>query len=465
MKPFPNENFMLHSETARALYTKAAKDAPVYDYHCHLSPKEIYEDRRFTSITEVWLGGDHYKWRLMRAAGLPERLITGDAPDREKFMAWASVMPKLLGSPLYHWSHLELYRYFGIDAPLSPATAGAIYDRCGAMLQTNGFSARGLIERSNVAALCTTDDPADGLHYHKLLAEEGFPAEVLPAWRPDAALSIEKADFPQYIARLKAADGGAADTIGGLCGILKRRMDHFAANGCRLSDHGMADIPFRPVTEEEADAVYQKALRGEPLSDTETEGYKTFLLAFLGKEYARRGWAMQLHLGVTRNRNSRAFKALGADTGFDGIGGAVSVDKLYSFLDMLDAEGALPKTVLYSLNPGDNAALDVLAPAFPGEGVRSKVQHGAAWWFNDNARGMREQLQSYAEQGVLGNFIGMLTDSRSFLSYARHDYFRRILCDFIGERVEKEEYPQDWETLTEIVEGVCWKNAKEYFGF
>ena len=228
---------------------------------------------------------------------------------------------------------------------------------------------------------------------------------------------------------------------------------------------GRRSLSVRPVTEKEADAVYQKALRGEPLSDTEAEGYKTFLLAFLGKEYARRGWAMQLHLGVTRNRNSRAFKALGADTGFDGIGGAVSVDKLYSFLDMLDAEGALPKTVLYSLNPGDNAALDVLAPAFPGEGVRSKVQHGAAWWFNDNARGMREQLQSYAEQGVLGNFIGMLTDSRSFLSYARHDYFRRILCDFIGEMVEKEEYPQDWETLTEIVEGVCWKNAKAYFGF
>ena len=465
MKPFPTENFMLHSDTARALYTQTAKDAPIYDYHCHLSPKEIYEDRRFHSITEVWLGGDHYKWRLMRACGVPERLVTGDGSDQEKFMAWASVMPKLIGSPLYHWSHLELYKYFGIDSPLTPATAGLIYDHCGAMLATSGFSARGLIERSNVAALCTTDDPADDLRYHKLIADEGFSTEVLPAWRPDAVLSIEKDTFPRYIETLRASDGGEAGDIVTLTALLSRRMDHFTASGCVLPDHGMADIPFRPVTEAEANAAYQKALAGTPLSSDAIEGYKTYLLRFLGKEYARRGWAMQLHLGVTRNRNARAFAALGPDTGFDGIGGPISIDKLYSFLDSLDAENALPKTVLYSLNPGDNAALDVLCPAFPQEGVNSKVQHGAAWWFNDNARGMREQLQSYAEQGVLGNFIGMLTDSRSFLSYARHDYFRRILCDFIGEMVERGEYPEDREAITAIVEGVCWKNAKEYFGF
>ncbi len=465
MKPFPAPGFMLHSEAARALYENCAKDAPIYDFHCHLSPREIEEDRRFTSITEVWLGGDHYKWRLLRACGVPERLVTGGAPDREKFLAWAEVMPRLIGSPLYHWSHLELYRYFGIDTPLSPATAGMIYDHCNAMLQTKGFSARGLIERSNVAALCTTDDPADDLKSHQAIAASGFPVSVLPAWRPDNALSIEKAGFPQYIARLRAADGGDASGFGGLCALLARRMDRFGAAGCLLSDHGMADIPFRPVTEKEVDAIYRKALRGEPVSEAEAEGYQTALLSFLAKEYAGRGWAMQLHLGVTRNRNTRAFQALGPDTGFDGIGGPVSTGKLYSFLDMLDAEGALPKTVLYSLNPNDNAALDVLAAAFPGEGVRSKVQHGAAWWFNDTARGMREQLQSCAEQGVLGNFIGMLTDSRSFLSYARHDYFRRVLCDFTGGMVQRGEYPEDWESLKTIIEGVCWKNAKEYFGF
>lgn len=466
MKKFMDDDFLLRTQAARDLYHEAAENAPIIDYHCHLSAQEIAQDKRFKSITEVWLGGDHYKWRLMRADGTPERLITGDADDKEKFRAWASVMPRLIGSPLYHWSHLELKKYFGIDAPLTPATADLIYDRCEAMLHTGEFSARQLILRSNVNALCTTDDPVDDLYWHGEIARSDFPVKVLPAWRPDRAVSIEKDDFVCYIRKLGEVSGIAVDSFDALKTALTARMDHFAAMGCVLSDHGMDALPWEPVSGEEADRIFRARLDGAKLNEKEEDAFKTALLLFLGAEYHRRGWVMQLHMGVTRNRNTRAFAALGPDTGFDGISDQISIGNIYSFLDALDQEDALPKTILYSLNPQDNAALDVLIGAFQrpaGEHV-AKMQHGSAWWFNDHQDGMRAQLSSLAAEGVLGNFVGMLTDSRSFLSYARHDYFRRILCDYIGGLVENGEYPADKETLLGIVEDICWRNASRYFG-
>lgn len=466
MKEFMDADFLLNTQAAKDLYHLAAENAPVIDYHCHLSAQEIAEDKQFQTITEVWLGGDHYKWRLMRADGIEEALITGDGDDQEKFRAWASVMPRLIGSPLYHWSHLELKKYFDIDVPLSPATADLIYDRCNAMLQTREFSARQLILRSNVKALCTTDDPVDSLKWHQVLADSDFPVLVLPAWRPDKAVAIEKDDFTAYMKTLGEAAGVQIDSFSALQEALKIRMDHFAAQGCVLSDHGMDGLPWEPVSEEEADRILRAKLSGKMLTSSEENAYKTSLLSFLGREYSRRGWVMQLHLGVTRNRNSRAFSELGPDTGYDGISDPISIGNLYSFLDALDKEDSLPKTILYSLNPQDNTALDVLCGAFQRPVGRhiSKIQHGSAWWFNDHKDGMRAQLASLAAEGVLANFVGMLTDSRSFLSYARHDYFRRILCDYLGELVEKGEYPADKETLMEIVQDICWKNAERYFG-
>lgn len=466
MKPFLNEDFCLSGETAPILYHRFAEKAPIIDFHCHLSPEEIATDKRFSTITEVWLGGDHYKWRLMRADGVPEKLITGDGDDREKFRAWAGVMPRLIGSPLYHWSHMELKKYFGIDFPLTPENADYVFDKTAAMLATGDFSAKKLIERSNVKALCTTDDPVDDLHWHQQIRSDGFPVKVLPAFRPDRVLSPEKPDYPDYVETLENAAEIKIDSLESLFAAIRARMEHFSCEGCVLSDHGMADIPFRPVCDEEADRILKKRLGGQMLTADEEESLKTTLLLFLGKEYARLGWAMQLHLGVTRSRNTAAAKALGPDTGFDGIGSPITPDKLYRFLDALESEGALPRTVLYSLNPNDNALLDVIAGCFQSDcGIAhmSKIQHGAAWWFNDHKDGMTDQLRSFAAEGVLGNFIGMLTDSRSFLSYARHDYFRRILCNYLGNLVDAGEYPADPAALQTIVEDICWKNAERYF--
>lgn len=466
MKKFMDTDFLLGTQAAKDLYHSAAEYAPVIDYHCHLSAREIAEDKQFKTITEIWLGGDHYKWRLMRADGVDEKLITGNGDDREKFRAWASVMPRLIGSPLYHWSHLELKKYFDIDIPLSPITADLIYDRCNAMLQTKEFSAQQLILRSNVKALCTTDDPIDNLYWHQVIVDSHFPVSVLPAWRPDRAVSIEKEDFTAYISQLSEVAGVQIDSFSALKTALKARMDYFAAQGCILSDHGMDGLPWEPVSEEEADRILRARLSGTPIHAAEENAYKTMLLSFFGREYSLRGWVMQLHMGVTRNRNSRSFSKLGPDIGCDGISDQISIGNIYSFLNALDKDDMLPKTILYSLNPQDNAALDVLAGAFqrPVGPHISKLQHGSAWWFNDHKDGMRAQLASLAAEGILSNFIGMLTDSRSFLSYARHDYFRRILCDYLGNLVENGEYPADKETLTEIVKDICWRNAERYFG-
>ena len=459
MKPFMNQDFLLTTETAKHLYHDIAEGMPIIDYHCHLDPKEIYEDRRFENITQVWLGGDHYKWRLMRSAGVDERFITGDASDREKFQKWAETLSLAIGNPLYHWSHLELRSYFGYDGVLNGETAETVWNLCNEKLQT--MSARRLIEDSNVNALCTTDDPADSLEWHaKIAADESFSVKVLPSFRPDKAVSIEKADYLEYLRRL-----GEITSFAQLAEVLKERLALFVSLGCRVSDHGLDAVPFTPATETEVEAIFQKRLSGELPTETEAKQFKTALLLALGREYQRLGVVMQLHFGVIRDNSKRVFKALGPDAGVDSIGDPVSIRELAAFLNALDETGELPKTILYSLNPNDNAALVTVMGAFQtGEAV-SKVQHGSAWWFNDHRRGMIDQLETLAADGYLAGFVGMLTDSRSFLSYARHEYFRRILCELVGGWVVNGEYPNDDAALRRIIRGVCFDNAAAYFGF
>ena len=457
MKPFMNLDFLLTTETARHLYHDIAADMPIIDYHCHLNPQEIYEDRRFENITQVWLGGDHYKWRLMRSAGVDERYITGDASDREKFQKWAETLSLAIGNPLYHWSHLEVRNYFGYDGVLNGDTAEEVWNLCNDKLQT--LSARKLIEGSNVKALCTTDDPADSLEWHKKIAgDASFGVKVLPSFRPDRALGIEKADYPEYLKRL-----GEITSFSQLAEVLKERLAFFVSLGCRVSDHGLDAVPFAPATDAEVEAIFQKRLHGELPTAHEAKQFKTALLLALGREYHRQGVVMQLHFGVIRDNAKRVFRALGPDAGVDSIGDQVSIRDLAAFLNALDETDELPKTILYSLNPNDNAALVSVMGAFQtGEAV-SKLQHGSAWWFNDHRHGMIDQLTNLAAGGYLAGFVGMLTDSRSFLSYARHEYFRRILCDLIGTWVENGEYPNDDDALKVIVEGICYSNAKKYF--
>ena len=452
-----NSDFLLSTETARHLYHDYAEGMPIIDYHCHLDPKEIYEDRRFENLTQVWLGGDHYKWRLMRSAGVAERFITGDASDREKFQKWAETISLAIGNPLYHWSHLELRNYFGYDGVLNGDTAEMVWNLCNEKLKI--LSARKLIMDSNVQVICTTDDPADSLEWHKKIAEDkSFSVQVLPSFRPDKALGIEKADYPDYLNRL-----GEITSYAQLLDMLKTRLTFFVSLGCRVSDHGLDAVPFAPATDEEVEAIFQKRLGGALPTALEAKQFKTALLLALGREYHRLGVVMQLHFGVIRDNSKRVFKALGPDAGVDSIGDAVSITDLAAFLNALDETDALPKTILYSLNPNDNAAIVSVMGAFQtGEAV-SKVQHGSAWWFNDHKRGMIDQLTNLAAGGYLAGFVGMLTDSRSFLSYARHEYFRRIFCDLIGAWVENGEYPNDDHALRTIVEGVCYTNARRYF--
>ena len=451
-----NQDFLLTTETARHLYRDFAAPMPIIDYHCHLNPQEIFEDRRFENITQVWLGGDHYKWRLMRSAGVDERFITGDATDREKFQRWAETLSLAIGNPLYHWSHLELKNYFGYDGVLNVDTAEAVWNLCNEKLKT--MSARKLIAESNVKALCTTDDPADSLEWHqKIAADESFSVKVLPSFRPDKALGIEKADYLSYLERL-----GEIRSFAQLAAALKDRLAFFVSLGCRVSDHGLDAVPFAPASDADIEAIFQKRLGGAMPTAQEARQFKTALLLALGREYHRRGVVMQLHFGVIRDNSKRVFKLLGPDAGIDSIGDAVSIRDLAAFLNALDETDELPKTILYSLNPNDNAAIVSVMGAFQtGEAV-SKVQHGSAWWFNDHRRGMIDQLTNLAAGGYLAGFVGMLTDSRSFLSYARHEYFRRILCGLVGTWVENGEYPNDDAALRRIIRGVCCENAERY---
>ena len=456
MKTIINDHFLLQTKTAQKLYHAYAEPQPIIDYHCHLDPKQIAEDHRFSDIGEVMLAGDHYKWRAMRSFGVDERYVTGNATWREKFRAFAETIPYCIGNPLYHWTHLELTRYFGIDEPLTPESADRIFDRCTALLQTDGYSARGLMERSNVKVVCTTDDPADTLEYHKQIRESGFSVKVLPAFRPDKVVNIHKDTFLPYLEKIGVKD--YAD----LKAWLSSRMDFFHENGCRLSDHGLDFIPYR---EGDAARIFDDVLNGKTPTEEETEIYMTDLLLFFGKEYSRRGWCMQIHVGALRNNNTRMYRALGPDTGFDSIADGSLAAPLARFMDALDQEQALPKTILYSLNPNDLYALGTLMGCFQGAEVKSKIQLGSAWWFNDQKDGMEAQLKALGNLGVLGGFIGMLTDSRSFLSYPRHEYFRRILCNLFGEWVEQGLYPNDVETLGRIVSDICYGNAERYFAF
>ena len=466
MTPFMDENFLLRNEPARILYHDYAAGMPILDYHCHLNPQEIYENRQFENLTAIWLGGDHYKWRLMRAGGVEEKYITGDAPDREKFQKYAEVLSRAIGNPLYHWSHLELQRFFGWNGYLTPDNAQEVWEHCNALLQQEDFRARSLIERSNVRLVCTTDDPADSLIWHeKLAADNSFEVKVLPAWRPDKALNIEKPDFAAYIEKLGDAQGVKIASYEELKDVLDARMEHFHAHGCRLSDHGLEYAMYRPVDDEEAARIFEKRLSGAQVTRDEELGYKTALLTHLGRRYAQRGWAMQLHYGCLRDNNRAMYARLGPDTGYDAINNTSPSGELAGLLNALAETDELPRTLVYSLNPMDDDAIDSILGAFQQGPDVCKVQHGSAWWFNDQKQGMEKQLTSLANKGYLAGFVGMLTDSRSFLSYPRHEYFRRILCNLIGTWIEEGEYPADYALWGGVVQDIAYNNAERYFRF
>ncbi len=466
MKQFMDKDFLLSTDMAKTLYHDYASQVPVLDYHCHINPQEIAENRKFENITQVWLGGDHYKWRQMRSNGVEEKYITGDASDREKFQKWAETMPKLIGNPLYHWSHLELKTYFGYEGYLNGDTAEEVWNLCNEKLQQDSMTVRNIIKQSNVTLICTTDDPIDSLEWHKKIKEDDtFDVQVLPAWRPDKAMNIEKPDFAAYMGKLSAASGIEVKDLASLKEALKNRMDFFSASGCSVSDHGLEYVMYFPADDAEVDAILKKALAGEALTKEEQAKYKTAFMLFVARQYNRLNWVMQLHYGCKRDNNAYKFQQLGPDTGFDCINDYTPCAQLADFLNALSSTDEIPKTIIYSLNPNDNASIGTIIGCFQGPGVAGRIQQGSAWWFNDHKTGMTDQMTSLANLGCLGNFIGMLTDSRSFLSYTRHDYFRRIMCELIGGWVDNGEYPADMKSLKEIVEGISYYNAVKYFGF
>jgi len=460
---FLSKDFLLRTETAKQLYHGYAAAMPIYDYHCHIDPKEIWEDRRFCNLTQLWLGGDHYKWRILRSNGVDEFFITGDAPDREKFQKFAETLPRCIGNPMYHWCHLELKFFFGYEGVLNAETAQEVWELAERKLAEDPtLSARGLVLKSNVAMIGTTDDPCSDLHWHKLLAESDFPVKVCPSFRPDPALNLHKPGFAAYIDRLAEASGMEIRSAADVKKALTARIEYFRENGCRAADHGLDYVMYQPATDEQVENAFRKAMDGQVLTLEEQEGYQTAMLLHCGREYARLGIVMQLHFSCMRNPNSRKLALLGPDTGFDSMAVTDSCGPMYALMDAWEKDGQLPKTILYSLNPADDQWLDTLCGAFQGE-VPGKIQHGSAWWFNDNKVGMTNQLISFGNLGILGNFIGMLTDSRSFLSYVRHEYFRRILCDLLGKWVENGEYPNDLVYLGSLVQDICANNAKRYF--
>jgi len=464
MKTFMDRDFLLTTDTARTLYHEAAEPMPIFDYHCHLNPREIYENIQFRNLSHLMLGGDHYKWRAMRSAGVPEENICGSGSDWDKFAAFAGMLKYAIGNPLYHWTHLELRRVFGITDILNAASARAIYDSANAMLDTEDFRCRRLIEKMNVKLICTTDDPCDDLRYHKLLAQDdSFKAKALPTFRPDKALHIGKEGFAEYLAQLGEIAQTDTATLPGVIRALWTRLEYFHAAGARISDHGFESIHHTPPDEALANQTLQKALVGMEISPHEAAAYQTVLCLALGRMYHARGWVMQVHIGAMRNNNRRMFRRYGPDSGFDSIADRETAHGLSRLLDGLDVTEQLPKTILYCLNPKDNYVLGAMLGNFQG-GVPGKIQLGSGWWFNDQRDGMVEQLKALANLGLLGHFVGMLTDSRSFISYPRHEYFRRILCELVGGWVENGEYPNDMEILKALVEGICYKNAVRYFG-
>ncbi|WP_219833913.1 glucuronate isomerase [Paenibacillus sp. R14(2021)] len=468
MKAFMGKNFLLQNETAKRLYHDYAAGMPIIDYHCHLSQQDIYENRTYNNLTEVWLYGDHYKWRAMRANGVEEKYITGGegVGDYERFLAFARTVPMTLGNPLYHWSHLELRRLFGIEELINEANAPVIWAKANAKLQGGGYAVRDFIRNAGVEVVCTTDDPADSLEHHALLAQEpdlGF--RVLPSFRPDKALEINRPTFLEYLGKLGESAQLELNSYDDLLHALEARARFFHAVGGRVSDHALDYVPWAETTREEAASIFAKALEGGGVTLEEERKYKTYTLLFLGRLYAELGWSMQYHINAHRSNNTRRFAELGPDTGFDSIGDSPVAVPLVRLLDRLDQDDQLPRTIVYSLNQTDNNVLAALIGSFQGGGIPGKIQLGAAWWFNDTKDGMLEQLKALGNMGLLGRFIGMLTDSRSFLSYTRHEYFRRIFCSLLGEWVENGEAPDDAELLRELVQGVSYGNAKAYFRF
>lgn len=464
MKPFLDQDFLLSTETAKKLYHEVAEQMPIIDYHCHINPQEIAEDRKFDNISHVWLGGDHYKWRVMRAAGTTEDKVTGDADDREKFRAFAATMPQLIGNPLYHWSHLELQRGFGITEPLTPDNADEIYDKCNEILK--GYSARSLMEKFNVKAICTTDDPVDDLHWHELIAaDESFSIKVLPAFRPDKAVNIEKPGFDAYIRKLSGVVGRELTSAEDVAAALCERIAYFSAKGCLCADHGLDYCMYAAPDSAAANEAFALAMAGKKPDQALADAYKTLVTIACAKKYTELNWVMQIHFGCLRDNNKPQFAKLGPDTGYDAVNSQSGVENVAPLLNAFAENDGLPKIILYSLNPVDNTAIATIMACFQGGGVAGKMQQGSAWWFNDNRPGMRQQLIDLASNGVLGRFVGMLTDSRSFLSYTRHEYFRRVLCELIGEWVESGQYPADETQLRKLVEDLCYHNTNEFFRF
>lgn len=466
MKPFMDENFLLQTETAQKLYHEHAAKMPIFDYHCHINPKDIAEDRMFKSITEIWLAGDHYKWRAMRTNGVDEKFCTGDASDWEKFEKWAETVPQTLRNPLFHWTHLELKKFFGINEVLSPKNARQIFDACNEKLKTQAYSCRNIIRMANVHTICSTDDPIDNLQYHQQIKASGFEVAVLPAWRPDKAMMVDDPTvYNAYIFQLAAAAEMDISSFADLITALDKRHQYFHENGCRLSDHGLDTAFAEDYSSKEIRAIFTKVRAGNHLTSEEILKFKSCMLYEFGVMDHSRGWAQQFHIGALRNNNTRLFNQLGPDTGFDSIGDKPVAEPLSKLLNRLDMEDKLCKTVLYNLNPGDNELYATMIGNFQDGSVPGKMQYGSGWWFLDQKDGMEKQINALSNLGLLSRFVGMLTDSRSFLSYTRHEYFRRTLCNILGNDVENGEIPNDMELLGQMVENICFNNAKNYFNF
>lgn len=466
MKKFMDENFLLMSPTAEKLYHEYAKNMPIVDYHCHINPKEIAEDKKFRNITEVWLGGDHYKWRQMRSNGVDEYFITGGASDWEKFEKWAETLEKAIGNPLYHWSHMELKKYFGYDGYLNKDTALEVWNLCNEKLAKDEMSVRNIIRQSGVEIICTTDDPVDTLEWHKMIAEDdSFKVRVLPAWRPDKAMNIEKDDYIEYIEKLSEVSGVNINSFDTLMEALSIRMKYFADMGCKVSDHALEYVMYEPADEDIINAIFSKKIATGKVTKCEELQFKTMFMQKMASMYNKLGWVMQLHYGCKRDNNVNMYNKLGPDTGYDCINNYAPSSEMADFLNALNENDSLPKTILYSLNPNDNAVIGTILGCFQDSSAVGKMQQGSAWWFNDHKSGMEKQMISLANLGLLSNFVGMLTDSRSFLSYTRHEYFRRIMCNLIGGWVEDGQYPTDYRVLKEIVQDISYYNAIKYFGF
>ncbi|MFY0606528.1 MAG: glucuronate isomerase [Cyclobacteriaceae bacterium] len=466
MKPFLDQDFLLENSTAKKLYHDFASKMPIIDYHCHLSPKDIAEDRVYQNITEAWLEGDHYKWRAMRANGVDESFITGKANPKEKFIKWADTVPNTFRNPLFHWTHLELQRYFGIHELLSPSSAEEIYETTSTQLKTKEYSCRGLLHKMNVRMVGTTDDPSDDLRYHKQLRDEGFEVKVLPTFRPDKLYAVENQEvYREYVHSLGMIVGFEIKSLDDLLAASQSRIDYFHDAGCRISDHGLDQLYQNAYSLQKASEIFEASMQGQAITQREVEVFKMTMMVELAKMYHHKGWAQQYHLGVIRNNNTRLLSELGPDTGFDSIGDLSQASALGEFLNRLDSSNQLSKTIVYNLNPADNEAFATMLGNFNDGTIAGKMQYGSGWWFLDQKEGMIRQMNTLSNMGLLSQFVGMLTDSRSLLSFPRHEYFRRILCNLIGADVEKGEFPNDVEWLGKHVENISYYNAERYFGF